>query len=258
MEYQRLLDCLRADFSRLRQLAASSDPAARVPSCPEWTVDDLVRHVAEVYLHKTESMRQGRSPRQWPPDLSGEATLALLDRSYAELTNEFATRAPREVAATWYEPEQTVGFWIRRMAQETVIHRVDAELAAGVAVEQIPEDLAVDGIDEVLERFLGYGSQRWTEEFKPSLPDRDLPPVLVATDGYGWLVRATPDGAAVEVATPRTDAPAVVSGDPVPLLLWLWRRSVGGTGGIRADGVDLDGDLELIGKLHVLLHDATQ
>jgi uncharacterized protein (TIGR03083 family) len=236
-------------------LASSSDPAAPVPSCPEWTVDDLVRHVAEVYLHKTECMRRGTFPRPWPPDLSGEPSLALLERSYAELTGEFAARAPESAAATWYEPEQTVGFWIRRMAQETVIHRVDAELAASVAVEEIPEDLAVDGIDEVLERFLGYGSHRWTEDFKPSLPDRELPPVLVATDGYGWLVRATPDGASVEVATPRTEAPAVVTGDPVPLLLWLWRRPAGR---LPADGVELDGDAELIDELRALLRDATQ
>jgi uncharacterized protein (TIGR03083 family) len=250
MEYQRLLDCLSADFTRLRQMASSTDPTAPVPSCPEWTVDHLVRHVAEVYLHKTECIRQGTFPRPWPPDLSAEPALALLHRAYTALTGEFAARRPGAPAATWYEPEQTVGFWIRRMAQETVIHRVDAELAADASMEPIPEDLAVDGIDEVLERFLGYGSHRWVEAFKPSLPDRELPPVLVATDGYGWLVRATPDGASVEVATPRTEAPAAVSGDPVPLLLWLWRR--------RADGVEIDGDRELIDELRALLHDATQ
>jgi hypothetical protein len=36
----------------------------------------------------------------------------------------------------------------------------------------------------------------------------------------------------------------------VPLLLWLWRR--------RTDGVEIDGDRELIDKLRALLHDATQ
>jgi uncharacterized protein (TIGR03083 family) len=221
-----------------------------VPSCPGWTVDDLVRHVAEVYLHKTECIRQGTFPRPWPPDLSAEPALTLLDRAHQELTAQFAANPPQARAATWYEPEQTVGFWIRRMAQETVIHRVDAELAADSPIGPIAEDLAVDGIDEVLERFLAYGSHRWAEDFKPSLPDHELPPVLVATDGYGWLVRATPDGASIEVATPRAEAPATVSGDPVPLLLWLWRRT--------ADGVDLDGDGELIERLRALLHDATQ
>jgi uncharacterized protein (TIGR03083 family) len=221
-----------------------------VPSCPGWTVDDLTRHVAEVYLHKTECIRQRTFPRPWPPDLSGEPAVPLLDRAYSGLIGEFAAHSAEAPAATWYDPEQTVGFWIRRMAQETVIHRVDAELSAGEPIGEIPEDLAVDGIDEVLERFLGYGSRAWVDEFAGSLPDRALPAVLVATDGYGWLVRATPDGVEVDVATPRLDAPASVSGDPVPLLLWLWRRTLG--------GVEVAGDQELIGTLRTLLHDATQ
>jgi uncharacterized protein (TIGR03083 family) len=221
-----------------------------VPTCPEWTVEDLVRHVGEVYLHKTECMRQQRSPRPWPPDLSGEDPLDLLDRTYAGLIGEFDARPPASSAFTWYEPEQTVGFWIRRMAQATVMHRVDTELALAGAVSQIPEDLAVDGIDEVLERFLGYLSRRWKDDFATSLPQSDQAPVLVATDGYGWLVRATPEGVEIDIATPRASAAATVSGDPVPLLLWLWRRD--------ERGVEIDGDQKLVGGLQELLRDATQ
>jgi uncharacterized protein (TIGR03083 family) len=249
METPQLLECLAADSTRLRQLA-TRDRSAPVPSCPQWTVDDLVRHVGEVYLHKTECMRQQRFPQPWPPDTSGEDSLDLFDRSYAGLIEQFDARSPGARAATWYEPEQTVGFWIRRMAQETVMHRVDVELAVDGKVSEIPEELAVDGIDEVLERFLVYGSHRWTEDFAPSLPERSQSPVLVATDGYGWLVRATPDGATIDIATPRTDAPASVCGDPVPLLLWLWRRSDG--------GVETGGDQGLIDGLRALLRDATQ
>ncbi len=130
------------------------------------------------------------------------------------------------------------------------MHRVDVELAVDGSPSEIPEELAVDGIDEVLERFLAYGSHRWTEDFAPSLPDHDQPPVLVATDGYGWLVRATPDGAAIDIATPRADAKASVCGDPVPLLLWLWRRADG--------GVEVEGDQGLIDELRALLGTATQ
>ena len=130
MERDAFLAYLDADFRRLRAVAA--DPAAPVPSCPEWTVDDLRRHVAMVYLHKVECMRRGGDPDTWPPDLDGEETAALLDRSYADAGRR-VRRAVRQrpARARWYGPDQTVGFWVRRMAQETVIHRVDAELAAG-------------------------------------------------------------------------------------------------------------------------------
>src|SRR5438128_10435500 len=165
MEYSRFLDCLAVDFARLRAIVLT-DPAAKVPSCPGWTVADLTRHVGEVYLHKTVTMREGAEPDTWPPkELAHEQPLALLDRAYAGLLDEFAARKPEDPAASWYIPDQTVGFWIRRMAQETVIHRIDAELAAGLPVTPVPDDLAADGVDEVLKRMLAYGSVTWPEDF---------------------------------------------------------------------------------------------
>src|SRR5947208_2231557 len=191
MEYPRLLACLDADYTRLRQVAAR-ELTAPVPSCPGWSVDDLVQHVGLVYLHKVSAMRQGKFPRPWPPEVTGPS-LDLLDREYAQLTAEFAARKPDEETITWYDPEQTVGFWIRRMAQETVIHRVDAELALGEQVAEIPEDLALDGVDEILERFLAYGSWNWREQFAAVLPAYASEQVLVGAGERGWLVRPTPD-----------------------------------------------------------------
>src|SRR5436190_6650714 len=229
MEYPRLLECLDADYTRLRRVAAR-DLTAPVPSCPGWTVDDLVRHVGLVYRHKVESMRLGRQPESWPPDTSGEAALDLLDRQYRDLLAEFAARKPDEPTVTWYTPEQTVGFWIRRMAQETVIHRVDAELALGEQFAEIPDDLALDGIDEVL-GFVAFGSVEW-HEYATGLPGAALPPVLVRAGERRWLVRAAPE--AVTVTAGDGAAGATISGTPRDVLLWLWRRADG--------GVDRSGD----------------
>ncbi|MEN3609222.1 maleylpyruvate isomerase N-terminal domain-containing protein [Plantactinospora sp. ZYX-F-223] len=191
----RLLECLAADQARLRQVA-SADLAAAVPSCPDWTVADLVRHVAVVYLHKVECMRTGRIPSSWPPELSAEEPLALLDRACLALRAEFDSRDPAALAPTWYDPDQTVGFWLRRMAQETVIHRVDAELATAQPVAEIPADLAADGIDELLRILLGYGTRRWPEDFTDVLPDPAVQ-VLATAGPASWLVRLGPDGATV-------------------------------------------------------------
>src|SRR6266700_2763359 len=108
MEASRYLQCLAADYGDLRDAASAAELTASVPSCPGWTVADLVRHVAQVYLHKVTLMR---------------------------------------------------------MAQETVIHRIDAELAAGLPVTPVPDDLAADGVDEVLKRMLAYGSATRPEDF---------------------------------------------------------------------------------------------
>jgi uncharacterized protein (TIGR03083 family) len=204
--------------------------------------------VALVYLHKIECMRRMRDPRPWPPDVSGEPALSLLDRYYAELRAEFDARGPEAPSHTWYLSEQTVGFWYRRMAQETVIHRVDAEQALGEPLAPIPDDLAVDGVDEVLVRFLSYASVLWHEDFEKQLPAEEPAPVLVRAGEHAWRVRITPDG--VLVGPPLPEAGATISGSPEQVLLWLWRRVDG--------GVDRDGDQELIDTVHTLLYAATQ
>jgi uncharacterized protein (TIGR03083 family) len=250
METQRLLDCLAADFIRLRDTAAK-DLAAPVPSCPDWTVTDLVRHVAMVYLHKVEAMRQGAHPADWPPDLSAEEPIALLDRTYAALVGEFATRAPEDPTWTWYPPDQTVGFWIRRMAQETVIHRVDAELALGEGSSSIPDDLAVDGVDEVLTAFVAHGSREWHQYFAEALDDWGDRWLSVDANGAAWRVAVHPDGVTVTVGPTGSGAAATIRGEPVPLLLSFWNR--GGTGEVVESG-----DAGMVENLRRLLTIATQ
>jgi uncharacterized protein (TIGR03083 family) len=249
MDTSRFLECLAADYDRMRSVAGR-DLSAPVPSCPGWTVTELVNHLAEVYLHKSECIRLNDFPRPWPPDFSAEEPVALLDRAYATLVAAFDRHQPADPARTWYEPDQTVGFWIRRMAQESVIHRVDAELALGEPIAPIPADLATDGIDEVLDLFLSYGTRTWAEEFGPLLSEVLGYRVLVRSGGSSWLVTTASQG--VEVA-PGGDGPAdaIVSGEPDAVLLWLWAR--GGD-----DIVSIDGSDKAITELRRLLAAATQ
>jgi uncharacterized protein (TIGR03083 family) len=147
-----------------------TDPTAAVPSCPGWTVADLTRHVGEVYLHTTLAMREGAEPDPWPPkELADEEPLALLDGAYAGLLDEFAAHKPEDPAGSWYTPDQNVGFWIRRMSQETVIHRIDAELGTGQPVAPVPADLAGDGSDELLKVFVAYSVATWGDYFTDML-----------------------------------------------------------------------------------------
>lgn len=249
MEPQRYLDCLADDQRRLRTVAAR-DLTAAVPTCPGWTVADLVTHVADVYLHKVGCMRANAEPA-WPPRHDPMPPLELLDHAYAELTAEFAQRSPESPSYTWYGPDQTVGFWYRRMAQEAVIHRVDAESAAGEPVERIPDDLAIDGVDEVLERFLSYGTINWSDECGPDLTEADGATVLVAAGDHGWLLTLEPSGVRVRPAGVDTGATARISGDPQTVLLWLWRRA-------DPDAVARSGDDKAIDRLWRLLKIATQ
>jgi uncharacterized protein (TIGR03083 family) len=248
MESSRLLTCLAADYERLREVAAR-DLTASVPTCPGWAVSDLVRHVATVYLHKVECIRLRRSPDPWPPDFSAEEPIPLLERAYAALTAQFAEHRPTEPAYTWFDPDQTVGFWIRRMAQETVIHRIDSELALGVDSVPVPDDLAVDGVDEVLSVFLEYGSHRWPGEFETALKAATGRAVRVATDNESWLVVANPSGVDLDTSGGHTIAATVLGGSET-VLRWLWAR--GGD-----DEVQVSGDITAVTELRGLLAAAT-
>src|SRR5262245_28289773 len=61
MQFKRMLTCLAADYERMHQVVSGADLTAQVPSCPDWTVNDLVQHVGAVYLHKVECMRRNAS-----------------------------------------------------------------------------------------------------------------------------------------------------------------------------------------------------
>ena len=251
MDYERFLECLTADAGRLRAVVAGHGLAARVPTCPDWTVTDLVRHVGAVYLHKVACMRDNARPDPWPPaGMESAEPLGLFDRGWAELSGELTQRKPAEPAFSWYTPDQTVGFWGRRMAHETVIHRVDAELAAGESIAPIPADLAADGIDEVLTTFLSWGSQVYPEEFGDLLTRCTGESVLIATGGAQWLVHLDPTGVRVG---PGADGQPVaqVSGDAAAVLLWLWRRA-------GDDAIRVDGDTAAVDTLRELLGAATQ
>src|SRR6201986_4319563 len=97
MDNARFLSCLDRDYRRIRE-GGAGHLEARVPTCPDWTVADLTRHVGQVYLHKVECMRAGAEREtEWPPaGLGDEEPLALLDRSYTELVTELTTRNPAD------------------------------------------------------------------------------------------------------------------------------------------------------------------
>jgi uncharacterized protein (TIGR03083 family) len=224
MDFPRYLDCLASDYARLRAVAVI-DLDGAVPTCPGWSVADLTRHVGEVYLHKTAAMRDGAEPDQWPPPgLADEEPIGLLERAYAALQAEFASRKPGDPAGTWYRPDQSVGFWMRRMAQETVIHRIDAELGTAQSVAAVPSDLAVDGIDELLKIFAAYSVANWSTAFDNVLGGTPARSYAVQTDGAAWHVRTAPGTFTVADGTAGQTVDVTISGPPTEVLRWVWNR----------------------------------
>ncbi|MDQ3463582.1 MAG: maleylpyruvate isomerase family mycothiol-dependent enzyme [Actinomycetota bacterium] len=235
------LSLIRTDAAALAT-AARGRLADPVPSCPGWTVADLVDHVGHVYLHKIECIRQQRDPEPWPPPPHDKDPIDRLEAATQEMLAELAERGPDAPSYTWHEPDQTVGFWYRRMAQETAVHRADAELAVGAA-GPVDSDLALDGVDELLDVFFAGD---WSDLPKPDLVGR----VGLRSADRSWLVVMDPEEVRIEPLA-GDNADAVVSGEPSDLLLWLWGR-------LPAETVQVAGDAGAVDRLRRRLVLATQ
>lgn len=154
------LSALRAEGSAFRQAVGTPGVlAATVGPCPGWTVEDLVRHLGTVYRwvrsHASRGVTSAPERRTEPGAEvpTGPATLAWWDDEYAALLAMLDTLDPEMSAWNWAPAAKKAGFWHRRMAHETAVHRWDAQMAVGRA-EPIETKLAVDGVAEVLDSWL--------------------------------------------------------------------------------------------------------
>jgi uncharacterized protein (TIGR03083 family) len=220
--------------------AARHDFTARVPACPDWDVNHLLAHIGAIHHRVAILVRTSRT-EPWSKD-DGSAPqppsgnlLGWYEAGLADLLDAFRGANPTTPVWSWSGPV-TVAFWLRRMAQETTIHRIDAEQATGVA-GPVDTDLAIDGIDELFDLFL---------------PRRHAGKVtgngdtihVHATDAEGeWLLTLTADGVRVDRGHAKGDV--AVRGPAGDLLLWLWGRR-------PVDGLELFGDAALGARLRDL------
>ena len=133
----------------------------------------------------------------------------------------------------WSERDFRVGWWVRRMAHETAVHRVDGELAAGPAAP-VDADLAADGVDEWVDVIVG------PDDAAQIKGDGEVIH-LHRTDGDdGWMLTVTPEG--LETSRGHPDHPSTVIRAPASdLLLVLWRR-------IPRQDVTVEGDIALLDR----------
>jgi uncharacterized protein (TIGR03083 family) len=199
---------------------------ATVPSCPDWDVAALLAHIGRVHRWAAACVERGEpvSPDELPASPPAGARPAWVRDGAAALVA--ALRRPATDSTwTWY-PDGTVGFWQRRQAHETGMHRVDAELASGPPAP-IPAGLAADGIDELLMLLPARPNA-------PSLTGDGETLHLHCTDVDGeWLLRIGAAGPEVERIHAKGDVAA--RGRASDLLCVLSRR-------LDPDRVEILGD----------------
>ena len=220
------LASLRTDGDGLIAAAERAGMDAPVPWCPGWKVRDLLFHSASVWrFWATVVERSVTAPDQladydhplMPPD--GEL-VAWAREQRARAWQVLGWASPDTPLWTWARTEGSVAWTRRRMAQETAVHRWDAEAAAGSGWG-IDKIVAVDGIEEFLQWFTGdprAESAPVAGTVHLHCTDEHLP------QGAGeWIVHeTTAEGARFERGHVKADA--AVRGRANDLLLWLWRR----------------------------------
>ena len=218
LPWNTYIDLLKADAARLREVA-DQGLGQPVPSCPGWSVGDAVAHTGEVYHHKVTCTRLQAAPDPWPPpEFAEREPRELFDDGLGQLLDLFATSGPEAQSRTWWPPDQSVGFWIRRMALETAVHRVDVELGHGVPTP-VDADLALDGIDELLVMMIS--GDDWAEHGTSEPVDAA---VRITAPGRSWTVQADAD--AILVHRSAVGEPAVeLAGEASEVFLWLWGRA---------------------------------
>lgn len=257
------LDAIERETRRFRECLVGAEAGTRVPSCPDWTTDDLIWHLggegqdfwAWVISHRPDAPDGYDEPQR--PE-GRHALLVVLDRSHEHLMNQLRNADPRDGAWSWAGDTSlhTVGFTVRRQAHEALIHRVDAELTVGDRTPIDPQ-LATDGALECLEWM--YGNLPAWARFEPD----GSRAIIEMTDtghrvlvGLGRIIGDRPstgehvDQQELQVIErsvhAHADADATISGTAEDLDLWLWGRG-------PAHLLEMSGDEAVLARLTAVL-----
>jgi uncharacterized protein (TIGR03083 family) len=159
------LAAIRRDSDRFYAAAAGADPARSVPSCPDWTIADLVWHLGEVHwFWGTDVETRASAPAELegakPPRPEDYGDLVAWGRAQADRLVGLLEATPDDVPVwTWAlnDADHNVGFVRRHQVQEAAVHRWDMESATTGEPQPIEPDAAADSIDEVLAITLPWG-----------------------------------------------------------------------------------------------------
>jgi len=229
VEIDQQIARVRTEGEALAHAAESGPLDAPVPGCPGWDVEALLRHVGDVHRWAATIVGE-RIPERLQRDFEGPADRDTLIVWYLEgcvaLVDVLEAASPDDSYWFWGPAPNALAFWARRQANETTIHRCDAESAHGPITALSTVD-ALDALDE----WVALATRR-----------------AKAPEGEGRILRLAPIDARatwsvilgdhVEVTSDRGRGHCELRGTASDLYLWSMNRR--GTEGLTVSG---DGNL---------------
>lgn len=249
LEFRDLLRLIEERSRAFRSAVSTADALdVQVPTCPDWTLLDLVHHLGTGRRSWAATVAAGpdataRVPAPTDGDEAAPGDPEALDAWLAGSTEQLV-QALREAGSergcwTWWgdsQSPQTCGAVARHQLQEIAVHAYDAQLTAG-APEPVPDDVALDGVEEFLSTCCATTSP-WPHE--PAVVD------YVATEGRAWRQWVDADGSryapleSTHVGKAPADARLTGAASDVVLVLY-GRRPL--------DSLTLEGDREVFDRL---------
>ncbi|MFC8718215.1 maleylpyruvate isomerase N-terminal domain-containing protein [Kitasatospora sp. NPDC057198] len=231
----RLIDERSTAFRAAVAAAPSLD--VPVPTCPGWTLLDLVQHIGEGRRAWAATIAAGAEatgkvvPRGDTVAPQGrEAVLVWLADSTRLLLDALTEAGPDRPCWGWWGKSQTPltsGAAARRQLHEIAVHTYDAQLAVGDA-RPLPTEVAVDGAEEFLVTICTT-TEAWPHE--TAAVDYHV------TEGVSWRYWVGEDGARTARTSeadvlPAADASATSTASDLVLVLY---------GRIGLDSLKLEG-----------------
>ena len=223
------------------ELFHDADESRPVPTCPGWSLMQLLRHVgrgdrwaAQIVRDRLDDFLDPRTVEGGKPPPDRADAISWLHGGAQLLVDAIELTGVQTPVWTFLGP-RPANWWIRRRLHETAVHRADAAIAIGSEFT-LEADIAADAITEWLER---VAIQAGSEGTPLPLEDGNTLHLHAADPGLGeageWTVGV--DGREITWSHEHGKGSVALRGGATELLLALTRRvSVGDT------GIELFGD----------------
>src|SRR4051812_45512379 len=185
MEYAEHVAAVERETGAFARALMEGDADAQVPTCPDWKLLDLAKHVGGVMGFWSHVLAEGMGrPKPEIQEEPGPAPTMWFTTIASALVGELKAAKADTTVWTWDPSDQAAGFAGRRMAHETAVHRFDAQMAIG-SPQAIAPELAADGIEEIFVMVDAWpNSGRGEGETLH----------LHSAEGNEWLIAMNPDG----------------------------------------------------------------
>jgi uncharacterized protein (TIGR03083 family) len=132
MNYAEHITAVERETGAFARVLMKGDTDAKVPTCPDWTLLDLAKHVGGVMGFWSHVLAEGMGrPKPEILEEPGPAPTMWLTTIASALVGELKAAKADTTVWTWDPSDQSAGFAARRMAHETAVHRFDAQIAIG-------------------------------------------------------------------------------------------------------------------------------